>query len=122
MSIFQTLAKLHSDFETLADSQHTVPAGVAAAARRGLELRKQFGRGGIGPGQARARQLSTQKTIPSADVKKMFAYFSRHLVDKEGKDWNNKTSPSAGKIAWDLWGGDAGFAWVKQEVKKINSV
>ena len=29
--------------------------------------------------------------------------------------------PSAGRIAWALWGGDAGFAWSKRKVNEINN-
>jgi hypothetical protein len=46
-------------------------------------------------------------------VKRIHSYFSRHEVDKKGKDWDNQASPSAGKIAWLLWGGDSAQTWAK---------
>jgi hypothetical protein len=44
-------------------------------------------------------------------VKRMYSFFSRHEVDKKGKDFNNTSNPSNGRIMWDAWGGDAGFSW-----------
>jgi hypothetical protein len=46
-------------------------------------------------------------------VKRMYSFFSRHEVDKqaEGFSQGEKGYPSAGRIAWALWGGDAGFSW-----------
>jgi len=45
-------------------------------------------------------------------------YFSRHEVDKKGKDWDNAESPSNGKIMWLAWGGDAGFSWSRKIVER----
>lgn len=87
------------------------PKKVRANAARGLELRREFGRGGTAIGVARARDLSAGKDIPIETINRMISYFARHEVDKDGKDWSNRSSPSAGKIAWLLWGGDEGRAW-----------
>jgi hypothetical protein len=98
------------------------PAAVAKAALRGLELRRTFGRGGTEIGVARARDLSNQKNISFDTVKRMVSYFARHEVDKQGQGWDNESSPSAGRIAWLLWGGDEGRRWAESiyesEVKK----
>jgi hypothetical protein len=48
----------------------------------------------------------------------MYSYFSRHEVDKKGKDWDNSESPSNGKIMWLAWGGDAGFSWSRKIVER----
>ncbi len=48
----------------------------------------------------------------------MYSYFSRHEVDKKGKDWDNAESPSNGKIMWLAWGGDAGFSWSRKIVER----
>jgi hypothetical protein len=90
------------------------PAGVANAARRGLELRrKNRGRGGTGVGVARARTLSNQQEVGLDTIKKMYSFFARHAVDKKGEDWDNVAKPSKGRIAWLLWGGDAGETWAR---------
>ena len=43
----------------------------------------------------------------------MSAYFARHEVDKASMshDWGDETDPSAGYIAWLLWGGEPGRRW-----------
>jgi hypothetical protein len=48
----------------------------------------------------------------------MYSFFSRHEVDKKGKDWDNAENPSNGKIMWLAWGGDAGFSWSRKIVER----
>lgn len=96
------------------------PATVAAAARRGLELRAEYGRGGTAVGVARARDLSNRRTLTIETVKRMVAYFTRHEVDLQApaaKRWA-PGYPSAGYIAWLLWGGDAGRSWARKIVRQ----
>jgi hypothetical protein len=88
---------------------------MANNAKRGLELRAKFGRGGTAVGVARARDLSNRTNLSPETVARMYSFFSRHEVDKKGKDWDNAERPSNGKIAWLLWGGDSGYAWSKQK-------
>jgi hypothetical protein len=95
---------------------------MAANARRGLELRRKFGRGGTAVGVARARDLSNRKELSPDTVLRMYSFFSRHEVDKQGKDWDNSERPSNGKIAWLLWGGDSGYSWAKSKRNAIMRV
>jgi hypothetical protein len=92
---------------------------MANNAKRGLELRREFGRGGTSVGVARARQLSNRSELSPETVARMYSFFSRHEVDKQGKDWDNAERPSNGKIAWLLWGGDSGYAWSRQKWEAI---
>ena len=94
---------------------------MAAAARRGLRLREKFGRGGTQVGVDRANQLAERRQLSAADVKSMHSYFARHEVDKDGKShaWNSDTDPSAGFIAWLLWGGDAGKTWADRKAASL---
>jgi hypothetical protein len=94
---------------------------MAAAARRGLRLREKFGRGGTEVGVHRAQQLAEQQELEAADVKSMHSFFARHEVDKNTKthQWDSDTDPSAGFIAWLLWGGDAGKAWADSKAKSL---
>lgn len=89
------------------------PQTVARAAAKGLDLRKQFGRGGTEIGVARARDLSNRKNISWDTIKRMVSYFARHEVDKQGRNWGNESDPSPGYIAWLLWGGDPGRRWAE---------
>jgi len=45
----------------------------------------------------------------------MAAFFSRHEKNKSGEE------DDAGKIAWDLWGGDAGRAWANRIIKMVEN-
>jgi hypothetical protein len=94
---------------------------MAAAARRGLRLREKYGRGGTEVGVARAHQLADQADVSEADVKSMHSYFARHEVDKQGHagNWGSDKDPSAGYIAWLLWGGDAGKTWADSKAKTL---
>jgi hypothetical protein len=99
-----------------------VPSGVKSEAQKGLDWRREFGRGGIGPGQQTARMLVGNK-MTVARVRKMRSYLARHEVDKKGEGWapGQKGFPSAGRIAWALWGGDAGKAWSNKVMRSVES-
>lgn len=101
----------------------TPPSGVRSAAEKGLEWRREFGRGGTAVGVARARDLSNGTKISPETARRMKAYFDRHEVDKKGEGWNpgEPGYPSAGKIAWYLWGGDAGWSWSRKLVRQMNA-
>ena len=100
--------------DTSIDDPWTPPQAVQRAAEKGLKLREEFGRGGTMVGVARARDLSNGKRIPPETINRMLSYFARHEVDKQADDFGNDDNPSPGYIAWLLWGGDAGQAWVNR--------
>jgi HK97 family phage major capsid protein len=93
-------------------------AGMREEARRGLDWRKEYGRGGTEVGVARARDIVNGKNLSEDTVKRMFSFFSRHEVDKQAEGFSpgEEGYPSAGRIAWALWGGDAGFSWSRDKV------
>jgi hypothetical protein len=95
-------------------------SGMQSAARRAIKLKEQGKAKGAGTivGWTRAGQLSRGETLSLSTVKRMYSYFSRHEVDKKGKDWNNTENPSNGKIMWLAWGGDAGFSWSRKIVNR----
>ena len=90
-------------------------------AKRGLEWRKEYNRGGTSVGVARANQIIRKEKLSERTVTRMFSFFARHEVDKqaEGFERGEKGYPSAGRIAWALWGGDAGQSWSKRIYSKI---
>ena len=94
---------------------HVPPQEVRSNAKRGLELRAKYNRGGTEVGVARARDLSNGAALSLDTVKRMNSYFSRHEVDKKGEGWGKD---SAGYIAWLLWGGDAGWSWAKRILRE----
>jgi len=104
------------------------PLNVAKQAEKGLELRRQYKRGGlstreagrlgIGSGVQRAVDLKQRENLDPSTIKRMIAFFARHEKHKDGV--NKKGEPSAGKIAWLLWGGDEGRAWAKRVKAKMD--
>ena len=95
-------------------------AGMQAAARRAIKLKEEGKAKGAGTmvGWTRAGQLARGETLSLSTVKRMYSFFSRHEVDKKGKDFNNAENPSNGKIMWLAWGGDAGFSWSRKIVTR----
>lgn len=94
------------------------PVEVAAVAKRGLENRRKYGRGGTLVGARRASQLANRDVVSIDTIKRMVAYFERHEVDLEAPAARpgHPQYPSAGRIAWDLWGGAPGRAWAKRQL------
>lgn len=88
-------------------------AEMADEATKGLEWRAEFGRGGTAVGVARARDIANRRDLSIETVKRMSSYFARHAVDAEAEGFNAGETgyPSAGRIAWALWGGDPGRTW-----------
>ena len=101
----------------------TPPQGARDEAAKGLEWRREHGRGGTEIGVARGRDLSNGKALSKDTIKRMLAYFSRHEVDKQGEGWSPGEDgfPSAGRIAWALWGGDAGYAWARKMARGFDA-
>jgi len=95
-------------------------SGMKSAAKRAIKLKEQGKAKGAGTavGWTRAGQLARGETLSLSTVKRMYSYFSRHEVDKQGKDWDNAESPSNGKIMWLAWGGDAGYSWSRKIVER----
>lgn len=99
---------------------HIPPQGVRDAAKRGLELRSQFGRGGTPVGIARARDLSNGKRVSDSTIKRMVSFFARHAVDKR-PGWGDPANPTNGYIAHLLWGGNAGKAWAGKIARQLDA-
>lgn len=91
------------------------PQEVRSNAKRGLELRAKYNRGGTEVGVARARSLSNGQALSLDTLQRMSSFFARHEVDKKGEGWG---VDSAGYVAWLLWGGDAGWAWAKRIIRE----
>ena len=96
-------------------------AGMKTEAQKGLDWRREHGRGGTAVGISRARDIVNGKNLSESTVKRMYSFFSRHEVDKQGEGFtpDEKGFPSNGRIAWALWGGDAGFSWSKTIVERL---
>jgi hypothetical protein len=106
--------------ENLADSFEPTNE-MKAAAELGLKWRAEYNRGGTEVGVARARDISNGRNLSVETIQRMNSYFSRHAVDKQASGWNQGEEgyPSAGRIAWELWGGDAGRDWAARMAERI---
>lgn len=96
---------------------------MKAEAKKGLEWRKEFNRGGTEVGVARARDIVNGADLSKDTIGRMVSYFARHEVDKKGQGFKQGEDgyPSAGRIAWALWGGDAGKTWAEKELAKMEN-
>jgi hypothetical protein len=118
----RTLAQAEAQMAALyasepeARSPFTPTGAMRDEARRGLAWREEFGRGGTAVGVARARDISNGRDLPLETVARMVSYFARHEIDKEGQGFyeGDDGYPSAGRIAWALWGGDPGKEWAEE--------
>ena len=105
------------------------PASAVANAKRGLTLRKEFGRGGLSPSEAkaqgidsgvtRARKIASGK-VSRHDVRRMSA-FNRHRKNNNPSKKMPDGGPTAGTIAWLLWGGTSGVNWAKNKSASMNA-
>ena len=111
----------YEDLEMIDKAEgYSPPAGARSAARRAIKFKEDGKANGAGTavGWTRAGQLARGETLSLSTVKRMYSYFSRHEVDKKGKDWGNQANPSNGYIMWLAWGGDAGFSWSRGIVNR----
>ncbi len=114
--------ELDDDAKAESDVDTKPTESMAKEAERGLAMRKEFNRGGTEVGVARAVQLVSRENLSPRTVRRMHSFFSRHEVDKraEGFRQGEEGYPSAGKIAWLLWGGDSGQTWARRTVAKLD--
>lgn len=91
------------------------PQAVMANAKRALEWISQghAGSGFTDVGRRRASQLAGGDAVSLETIKRIYSYLSRHEGDAraEGFERGEDGYPSAGRVAWDAWGGDAAIAW-----------
>jgi len=86
---------------------------MRTAAQRALDWKAEGFDGGTRVGLARANQIVNGEKLSEDTILRMYSFFSRHEVDKKAEGFNagEEGFPSPGRVAWDLWGGDAGFRW-----------
>ncbi len=110
------------EMEMMAKAETFTPnSGMKAAARRALRWKEEGKATGAGTpvGWGRATDIVAGRSMSLSVVRRMFSFFSRHEVDKKGKDFYNTSNPSNGRIMWDAWGGDAGFSWSRAIVNRM---
>lgn len=98
-------------------------AGMKTAAKRALRWKDEGKANGAGTpvGWGRATDIVAGRAMSEDVVKRMYSFFARHEVDKQGKGFDDLSDPSNGRIMWDAWGGDAGFTWSKTIIERLKS-
>jgi hypothetical protein len=117
------------EYHAESNQSFTPPAAAVAAAKKGLAQRKKWGRGGLSPAEAasqgidsgvtRARKISSGK-VSRHDVRRMSA-FNRHRKNNNPSKKMPDGGPTAGTIAWNLWGGSSGVNWAKKKSAAMNA-
>jgi len=106
----------------MADS-FSPPEGVRAEARRALKWIEEGHAGGgfTDVGRKRASDLARGASVSLRTIKRMNSFLARHEVDKQGKGWSQGSDgyPSAGRVSWAAWGGDAGKAWAGKILRSV---
>ena len=105
------------------DLNFKIPDGVKKQAQMGLDMSREYNRGGTSVGKNTANYLINNTIAAPRKVRHIAKYFPRHEVDlrtpansRPGADGY----PGAGLIAWKLWGGDAGRTWATKLVDAMN--
>lgn len=95
-------------------------AGMASAARRGLELHEKGLSGdGLKPETvARANRLAKRENMNRDWVVEMNAWFKRHESSKT-EGWDKAPDYSPAYVAWLLWGGNAGKNFAARKVAEL---
>lgn len=124
---YDTMADVVDYIAAAKDIKIEVPQFIRDNAKRGLELNRE-GHGGDGltdKTKQEARDMANGKVSIGKCVR-MSAWFARHKVDVQADGFKNKKSPdypSAGLVAWLLWGGDANGSmrakeWADKQVER----
>ena len=126
---YQTVSKPQLNNFTFNAESYKPPAAAIKAAKKGLAQRKEWGRGGLSPAEAksqgidsgvtRARKIASGK-VSRHDVRRMSA-FNRHRKNNRPDKKMPDGGPTAGTIAWNLWGGTSGVNWAKKKSAAMNA-
>ena len=102
----------------------TPTEAMAEEAQRFLDWRADGEKGGTDVAVARARQLVNRQELSADTVRRMVSFFARHEVDKEAEGFRPDEDgyPSAGRVAWAAWGGDAGKSWSERKDAALDKI
>jgi HK97 family phage prohead protease len=110
----------NSDYRAISDIDFTPTQGMIDEAKKGKEWREEYGRGGTDVGLKTANMIISN-TLTADRVTRMYSYLQRHEVDKQGEGFSPDENgfPSAGRIAWALWGGDPALKFSERKRNEI---
>jgi len=96
---------------------------MKSAAAAALKWHEEGNRGGTIIGLARAHQIVRGDKLSPSTIKRMHSFFARHAVDKNATGFSPGEDgyPSPGRVAWNLWGGDAGASWSAAKASQLDA-
>jgi HK97 family phage portal protein len=119
----QTVAKAYTQEETTNEPglKFILSKDMKEEAQRAIEWRDAGRDGGTAVAWARANQIINGEKLSESTVLRMYSFFRRHEVDKQAEGFRPGEDgyPSAGRVAWAAWGGDAGYRWATAARKRI---
>lgn len=96
-------------------------AEMRKAARRALEFRKTLPESrkfGTPVGLARARDIANNRQLSLDTIKRMNSFLARHRKNYDRYKGVRFEDAGPGRWSYDLWGGIAAVAWVKDKLKR----
>ena len=98
--------------------------GMREEAQRYRDWKAEGQAGGTEVAATRAGQILSGDELSAETVITMAAWFARHEVDKQGEGFSPGEDgyPSAGRVAWAAWGGDAGQGWANSKADRIKAI
>ena len=106
----------------LEEQTFVAPDAVANQAKKALAYKDKYKDevdGGTQVGWTRANQLANKENLSYDTIKRMYSFFKRHDVNQTIKsEYKDTPWKDNGFIAWLIWGGDAGYNWVKSIIEK----
>ena len=98
--------------------------GMKEEAQRYRDWKADGEAGGTEVAARRATQILSGDELSADTVIAMNAWFARHEVDKQGEGFSQGEDgyPSAGRVAWAAWGGDAGMRWSGAKADRIKEI
>ena len=102
----------------------TPTEGMKEEAQRYRDWKSDGEAGGTEVAARRATQILSGDELSPDVVIAMNAWFARHEVDKQGEGFSSGEDgyPSAGRVAWAAWGGDAGMRWSSGKADRIKEI
>jgi len=97
----------------LSDDERRPTEGMATEAQRAIDWRAEGNPGGEDNTVERARSIAAREPLSEDTIRRMHAFFSRNASypTMDGFSPGDDGYPSPARVAWGLWGGNAGQSW-----------
>lgn len=117
--VMQFNSKQNHKYESI---DFTPPETVRENAKQALDYIDRGCEAGTRVGLARANQLANNDNLSPDTINRMVSFFARHEDNRgDGTEVDSNNCPTAGYIAWLLWGGDAGRTWAEEVQRQMET-